>query len=57
MSLHGQRGRDRVRVVYSRSDGRGRAYAERWDVPEHTTDLAAAVNHPIAPRKPAGGSR
>jgi len=46
MSLHGQRGRDRVRVVYSRSDGRGRAYAERWDVPEHTTDLAAAVNHP-----------
>jgi predicted dehydrogenase len=45
-TLHGQRGRDRVRVVYSRSEARGAAFSERWAVPEHTTDLAAAVNHP-----------
>jgi predicted dehydrogenase len=46
MTLHGQRRPDRVRVVYSRSDGRGEAFAERWGIPEHTTDLAAAINHP-----------
>ena len=46
MTLHGQRGRDRVRVVYSRTEDRGRAFSERWGIPEHTTDLAAAVNHP-----------
>lgn len=45
-TLHGQRGRDRVRVVYSRTDDRGKAFSERWAIPEHTTDLAAAVNHP-----------
>jgi predicted dehydrogenase len=46
MTLHGQRGRDRVRVVYSRTEERGKAFSERWNIPEHTTDLAAAVNHP-----------
>ncbi len=45
-TLHGQRGRDRVRVVYSRSAARGDAFRERWEVPESTTDMAAAVNHP-----------
>jgi len=46
MTLHGQRGRDRVRVVYSRTPDRGAAFSERWGIPEHTTDLAAAVTHP-----------
>jgi predicted dehydrogenase len=46
MTLHGQRGRDRVRIVYSRSAERGDAFKERWDIPESTTDMAAAVNHP-----------
>src|ERR671910_2906546 len=46
MTLHGQRGRDRVQVAYSRTDERGRAFSERWGIPEHTTDLAAAINHP-----------
>ncbi len=45
-TLHGQRGRDRVQVVYSRTEERGKAFSERWDIPEHTTDLEAAVNHP-----------
>ena len=45
-ALHAQRSRDRVRVVYSRTDERGSAFSQRWDIPEHTTDLAAAVTHP-----------
>ena len=45
-TLHGQRGRDRVRVVYSRSEARGVDFSERWSIPEHTTDLAAAIEHP-----------
>src|SRR5579884_1841934 len=45
-TLHGRRGRDRVRVVYSRTDERGRAFAARWGIPEHTTDLEAAIRHP-----------
>ena len=32
-TLHGQRGRDRVRVVYSRSEPRGAAFRERWGIP------------------------
>ncbi len=46
MALHAQRSRDRVRVVYSRSAERGRAFRERWGVPESTTDLKAAIEHP-----------
>jgi predicted dehydrogenase len=44
-TLHGQRGADRVRVVYSRTAERGQAFSERWDIPEHTTDLEAAIRH------------
>ncbi len=46
MTLQGQRSRDAVRVVYSRSEERGRAFRDRWSIPESTTDLAAAINHP-----------
>ena len=46
MTLHGQRGRDRVRVVYSRSEGRGRAFSERWTIPEFTSDMREAIEHP-----------
>ena len=46
MALHGPRGRDRVGVVYSRSEDRARTFAERWDVPRHTTDLRAAIEDP-----------
>jgi predicted dehydrogenase len=46
MTLHGQRRRDRVRVVYSRSEDRGTAFCERWGIPESTTDMAAAISHP-----------
>ena len=46
MTLHRQRGRDRVRVVYSRSQERARAFARDWDVPHTSTDLAEAIRHP-----------
>ena len=42
-TLHGKRSRDEVRVVYSRSDERARTFAERWSIPESTTDLRAAI--------------
>ena len=45
-TLHGQRGGDRVGVVYSRSQERADAFRERWSIPEATTDLEAAINHP-----------
>jgi predicted dehydrogenase len=46
MTLHGQRGRDRVEVVYSRSPERGAAFRERWGIPVSTTSVEEAVNHP-----------
>jgi predicted dehydrogenase len=45
-TLHGQRGRDRVAVVYSRSTERGEAFAAEWGIPEATTDMEAAIRHP-----------
>jgi predicted dehydrogenase len=44
-TLHRQRARDRIAVVYSRTAERGAAFAERWGIPEHTTDMAAAIEH------------
>ena len=46
MTLHHRRSRDRVAVVYSRSEERGRAFAERWNVPSSTTSMKAAIDHP-----------
>ena len=46
MTLHGQRNRDAVSVVYSRSAERGEAFANRWSIPHHTTSLAEAITHP-----------
>ena len=48
MALHAQRVRDHVRIVYSRSEERGRAFRERWGVAESTTDMKAAIEHPDA---------
>jgi predicted dehydrogenase len=46
MTLHGQRGRDSVGVVYSRSEERGAAFAERWSIPRATTSMEDAINDP-----------
>lgn len=46
MTLHAQRSRDSVRIVYSRSAERAKAFRERWDIPESTTSLKEAIEHP-----------
>ena len=46
MTLHGQRSRDRVAIAFSRSEERGLAFRERWGIPESTSDLRAAIEHP-----------
>ena len=45
-TLHGQRGRDRVHVVYSRSEERARAFAAENGVAEWATGLEEAIAHP-----------
>jgi predicted dehydrogenase len=45
-TLHGQRGRERVKVVYSRSEDRGRTFRDRWGIENSTTSMVEAVNHP-----------
>src|SRR5689334_5887444 len=45
-TLHGQRGRDRVGVVFSKTEDRARAFRERWGIEVATTDLKAAIEHP-----------
>ena len=42
-SLHGQRSRDRVHTVYSRSVERAQEFAEKWGIPTATTDLQQAI--------------
>lgn len=46
MSLHGQRSRDRVTVVYGRSEDKLKRFCQRWDVPKWTTSLQEAVQDP-----------
>ena len=45
-SLNGQRNRDRVTIVQSRSEERARQSAEEWGVPTWTTDIDEALRHP-----------
>jgi len=45
-TLHGQRNRDRVEVVYSRSQERADAFARDNGAPATETDLEAAIAHP-----------
>lgn len=46
MTLHGQRSRDQVVMVYSHTEEHARQFAEDWGIPHWTTDLAEAINHP-----------
>lgn len=45
-TLHGQRSRDRVQVVYSRTEERARSFAQEWGIPTWTADMAAAIRDP-----------
>jgi predicted dehydrogenase len=46
MTLHGQRSRDKVQVAYSRTEERVKEFANEWDIPKATTDMAEAINDP-----------
>ena len=42
-ALHGNRGRDRITHVYSRTAERAAAFAEKWAIPRHSTQLRQAI--------------
>jgi predicted dehydrogenase len=46
MTVHGQRGRDRIRTVCAHSDEEAEAFARKWGIPRWTSDMAKAVNDP-----------
>ncbi len=46
MVLQGQRRRDQVHHVYSRSEERARQFAEKWNIPRYSTNMAEAINDP-----------
>ncbi len=46
MTLHGQRGRDRITTVYSRTRERAEVFAAKWGIARATTDLKAAIEDP-----------
>ena len=43
-TLQFERGIDRVKVVYSRTEDKAQAFQEKWNVPDGTTSLEEAVN-------------
>lgn len=45
MALHGNRGRDQVTVVYSRTQESADKFAKTWNVPLATTDMQVAIEH------------
>ena len=46
MALHHGRSRDRVDHVYSRTPANAAAFAEKFGIARHSSDLAAAINNP-----------
>jgi predicted dehydrogenase len=45
-SINGQRNRDRVQIIYSRDEARGKAFARKHGIPKWTTSMKDAVNDP-----------
>ncbi|MBK8502599.1 MAG: Gfo/Idh/MocA family oxidoreductase [Saprospiraceae bacterium] len=43
MCLHGQRSRDQVSAIYSRSQERADTFSKQWNIPRTYTDMAAAI--------------
>jgi len=46
MTLHGQRGKDRVQTVCALTDDEAKTFAQKWDVPRWTSDMAKAIEDP-----------
>lgn len=45
-TLHGMRGRDRIQVVYSRTQERADQFAKDWGIPKATSNMEDAINDP-----------
>ncbi|MDY0098718.1 MAG: Gfo/Idh/MocA family oxidoreductase [Bacteroidales bacterium] len=45
-SIHGQRNRDRVHIVYSRDESRGRLFAGKHNIPKWSASMKEAVSDP-----------
>jgi predicted dehydrogenase len=45
-SLHGQRSRDHVQIIYSRDEARGKAFAKKHGIPKWSTSMKEAINDP-----------
>ena len=45
-SLHGLRSRDQVNIIFSRDEGRGKAFAIKHGIPKWTTSMKKAVEDP-----------
>jgi len=46
MTLQGNRSRDQVGVVYSRTAASAEKFAKQWSIPKWTDDMAQAINDP-----------
>ena len=46
MSLHGLRSKDRVVIVCSRTEDAAKKFAEEWNIPRWTANMAEAINDP-----------
>ena len=45
-ALHGQRGRDRVAMVYARKEETAIRFATDYSIPHYTTSMEEAIAHP-----------
>lgn len=45
MTLHQQRGRDRVHTVYSRSEDRAKEFSKTWGIPNWETDMEKVIRN------------
>jgi len=46
MTMHNQRGVDRVHMIYSRNEEKAKQFAKDWGIPKWTTDMSEAINDP-----------
>ena len=46
MTMHNQRGVDRVHMIYSRNEEKAKQFAKDWGIPRWTTDMSEAINDP-----------
>ncbi|MCK4699365.1 MAG: Gfo/Idh/MocA family oxidoreductase, partial [Bacteroidales bacterium] len=46
MTLHNQRGMDRVHMVYSRNGEKAKQFAKDWNIPKWTDNITEAINDP-----------